>query len=256
MASTRFLLLSATLLLLAPAADAKAVGARTTRWPRTVLAKRSALPAIFRSVGLDYPAVHAVIRVLKRERQLELWASGDRKRYRLVKRYAVCAASGVLGPKRRLGDEQVPEGFYSVTSFNPWSRYHSALVLDYPNRADRIQAGAHDPGNSILIHGKCVSIGCVALEDDDVAELFLAAHDAYRRGRRPIAVQIFPARLDAQGMARLRREHATRPALLEFWSRLQPAFEQLEREGTLTRIRIDRRGRYLLLPRATIADER
>jgi murein L,D-transpeptidase YafK len=244
---TRCLLLCATLVsaLLSPGRAAWAAGDRATRWPRAVLSRRAALPAIFREAGLGYPAAHVVIRVLKRERSLELWASGDRKRYRLVKSYPVCAASGTLGPKRRLGDLQVPEGFYQVTSLNPWSRYHVALVLDYPNRADRIRAGAHDPGNSILIHGKCVSIGCVALEDDDAAELFLAAHDAYRRGKQRIAVQIFPARLDEAGMARLRREHAARPELLAFWSSLQPAFEQLER-GTLPRVRVDRRGRYLL----------
>jgi len=233
-------------LALLPPSLALGAGAPHPRWPRAVLAQRAALPAIFRRAGLDYPAEHVVIRVLKRERLLELWARGPGKRYLRIKSYRVCAASGGLGPKRRLGDEQVPEGFYHVTVFNPWSRYHAALVLDYPNRADRIRAGARDPGRGILIHGKCVSIGCVALEDDDVAELFLAAHDAYRRSRRRIPVQIFPARLDAAGMAELRRLHASRPALLELWSRLRIAYEALEREGVVPRVRIDRHGRYLL----------
>jgi murein L,D-transpeptidase YafK len=226
---------------------ALAAGERAPRWPRAVLAQRAALPALFRRAGLGYPPRRALIRVLKRERELELWAAGaDGTRYRRVKTYRICAASGTLGPKRRLGDLQVPEGFYTVISFNPWSRYHAALVLDYPNRADRIRAGAHNPGNSILIHGKCVSIGCVALEDEDAAELFLAAHDAARRGRQRVPVQIFPARLDAVTLGTLRREHARRPALLDFWAQLQPAYLRLEAEGVAPRIRIDRRGRYVV----------
>lgn len=224
-----------------------AAGERAPRWPRAVLAQRAALPALFRRAGLAYPPHRALIRVLKRERELELWAAGPKgTRYRRVKTYRVCAASGVLGPKRRLGDLQVPEGFYTVVSFNPWSRYHAALVLDYPNRADRIRAGRHNPGNSILIHGKCVSIGCVALEDEDAAELFLAAHDAARRGRQRVPVQIFPARLDAAGLGALRREYASRPELLELWTQLQGAYLQLEGKGTVPAIRVDRRGRYLV----------
>jgi murein L,D-transpeptidase YafK len=215
---------------------------------RFIEAHRPGLAARFAKAGVAFPAHRIFIRVFKRERQLELWAAGREGSYRLVRSYPVCAASGKLGPKRRYGDEQVPEGFYRMTTMSPWTRFHAALGIDYPNESDRVLGYRPALGKAILIHGKCVSIGCIAIEDGPASEVFLAASEAHRRSRQPIPVHIFPTRLDRPGLASLRAQHGHQPRLLAFWQELAAGYRAFEQHRLPPRIRVDRRGHYLLAP--------
>jgi hypothetical protein len=112
---------------------------------------------------------------LKDQKRLELWgdaASGARV---LVRAWPVLAASGRAGPKLREGDGQVPEGIYRIDRLNPNSAFHLSLGLDYPNAADRARAardGRTRLGGDIFIHGDAVSIGCLAIGDEGIEELF------------------------------------------------------------------------------------
>jgi len=104
-----------------------------------------------------------------------LWARDDHA-YRLVRAYDILAASGTAGPKLRQGDRQVPEGVYHIAGLNPNSKFHLSLKLNYPNEFDlhhAAQEGRFDPGSDIFIHGKDVSIGCLAMGDDAIDELFV-----------------------------------------------------------------------------------
>jgi murein L,D-transpeptidase YafK len=97
-----------------------------------------------------------------------------------VRDYPVLAASGGPGPKLRQGDLQVPEGFYKILWLNPMSSYHLSMKLDYPNAFDRAQAareGRTQLGGDIFIHGRDVSIGCLALGDPAIEELFVLVND-------------------------------------------------------------------------------
>jgi len=216
------------------------------RLARAAQRKLAPLHRLFRERGIDYPPREVFLRVLKRERRLELWARGAAPELRLIRAYPVCAASGGLGPKRRQGDLQVPEGVYGVVTFNPYSQYHLALNLDYPNAADRRLGRSGNLGGGILIHGHCVSIGCIALTDDGIEEVYLAAWAAQRRGQRRIAVHIFPTTLDTAGMRWLERAFPGRPELLRFWRGLRPVFERFERTRRVPPVRIDRAGSYLV----------
>jgi murein L,D-transpeptidase YafK len=236
-----------SVLLLAPVAWAHQIARSSPRW-RAIEARRPGLQARFVEAGVPFPSTRIFIRVFKRERVLELWGRADGGHYQLVRTYRVCAASGRLGPKRRLGDEQVPEGFYRVTSMSPWTRFHAALGLDYPNASDRILGYRPALGSAILIHGKCVSIGCIAIQDGPSGELFLAAHETQRRRGGPIPVHIFPTRLDDDGLAWLRQKFADQPKLLGFWQGLRPGFLAFERTRRPPAVRVDRRGRYLVTP--------
>ncbi|MET0551756.1 MAG: L,D-transpeptidase family protein [Vicinamibacteria bacterium] len=141
-------------------------------------AARARLAPRFRAAGAAYPPRAVTLLVLKEERVLELWAEGASPR--LVHRYPVTAASGVAGPKLRQGDLQVPEGVYRVLWLNPASSYHLSMKLDYPNAFDRAHArrdGRTDLGGDIFVHGRAVSIGCVALGDPAIEELFVLAAD-------------------------------------------------------------------------------
>ena len=133
----------------------------------------------FKSAGTDYPPKRVVFVALKDQRVVEVYAS-DTTRMSLIRRIPILAASGGPGPKLREGDRQVPEGVYEIESLNPNSAYHVALRLNYPNAFDRAQAakdGRTKLGGDIMIHGKAVSVGCLALGDEAAEDVFTLATD-------------------------------------------------------------------------------
>ena len=184
----------------------------------------------FARAGVRWPADEIFLRVMKRERQIELWArNGNSDSFILVKTLPVLAASGGPGPKRREGDLQVPEGFYEVNRFNPLSNFHLSLGLNYPNADDLVHADPVSPGFDIFIHGGDASIGCVALGDDGIEEVYLAALDS---GVRPIHVQLFPARMDVPDWPAWRdAELAEHPEFRELWDGLAAAWTHFGRDG-------------------------
>jgi hypothetical protein len=127
----------------------------------------------FESAGVPIPPSRIALIALKREKTLELWAFGDT--WVLIRTYPILAASGRSGPKLREGDRQVPEGVYRIEGLNPNSSYHLSMKLDYPNAFDRAMArddGRTQLGGDIFIHGKAVSIGCIAVGDPAIEEIF------------------------------------------------------------------------------------
>ena len=139
------------------------------------------------------------ILVFKKEKRLELWAQTDR--WARLKDFPVLAASGKLGPKLREGDRQVPEGVYHIAALNPHSNYHLSMKLDYPNAFDRLHAqqdGRAKLGGDICIHGKNVSIGCVAIGDAGIDEVYAAVSKV---GMANVDVIIAPCDLRAAAPA-------------------------------------------------------
>ena len=195
-----------------------------------VRARRTAdVKALLEKVGLKYPVDEVYLRAFKKERVLELWAGKSGQPLVLVKSYPVCAASGDLGPKRKEGDWQVPEGLYEVPSFNPFSDYHLSMKVSYPNASDRLRSDAKRPGGLIYLHGSCASIGCIAIEDGPIEEVYLIVIDAKRQ---PVRFDIFPTHLDREGLESLKDSANT-----EFWKELAPAylaFEQNHRPAAFT----------------------
>ena len=143
-------------------------------------AAREKLAADFSRIGVPYPPKRIVLVGLKDEDRLEVWVSDGTAKLKHLKTYPILAASGVLGPKLREGDHQVPEGFYAIESLNPNSAYHLALRVNYPNAFDLEKAridGRKNPGSDIMIHGSSVSVGCLAMGDPAIEELFVLAAD-------------------------------------------------------------------------------
>jgi hypothetical protein len=138
--------------------------------------RRPVLREAAATLAVPYPPERLTLIGLKDQRVLEAWVSAPGK-WRLLRSYPVFAASGLPGPKLRAGDLQVPEGSYA---FNPNSSYHLSLRVDYPNADDRAAAraeGRTDLGGDIFIHGKAVSIGCLALGDAGIEELYVLVAD-------------------------------------------------------------------------------
>ncbi len=141
---------------------------------------RGRLEPHFVRSGVMYSPARVILVGLKHERRLEVWASGDDGAMRHITDYSILAASGGPWPKLRRGDNQVPEGVYGIESLNPNSRFHLSLRVDYPNERDVAQAAIdarHDLGSDIMIHGKAMSAGCLAVGDPAVEELFVLAAD-------------------------------------------------------------------------------
>jgi murein L,D-transpeptidase YafK len=199
--------------------------------------------------GIRSLRVELYIRAFKRENVLEVWVKEKAKKpFVLLKQYPFCATSGELGPKRRQGDGQIPEGFYFIDRFNPVSTFYLSLGLNYPNAADRLREKAH-PGRSlgsdIFIHGDCVTIGCIPLTNDKIKEVYLLAVEARNAGQAQIPVHIFPSRLGQTQMKGLKKEFATQKELLAFWASLKPAYDAFEKTHQLFSIRVGPQGAYL-----------
>lgn len=140
---------------------------------------RSRLQPYFLKANVDYPPKKITLIAFKKERLLEIWAS-DGDDYAFVHKYIIIKTSGNSGPKLNEGDRQVPEGRYSVIGLNPNSSYHLSLKLNYPNEFDLYNAkkdGRDQPGSNIFIHGKNVSVGCLAMGDEAIEDLFVLVHD-------------------------------------------------------------------------------
>lgn len=157
--------------------------------------KEDTLQKQFAAKGLQWPAKYLYIRSFKYDSQLEVWVKNDRKEaFQLFKTYKVCALAGTLGPKRMEGDYQVPEGFYFINELNPRSSYHLSLGLNYPNASDKLLSDMYKPGGDIYIHGSCVTVGCIPVNDQQIEELYILAAHAKNRGQDFIPVHIFPVR--------------------------------------------------------------
>jgi murein L,D-transpeptidase YafK len=161
-----------------------------------------------------------------------------------VRAYPICATSGVLGPKRKFGDVQVPEGFYELDWFNPQSNFFLSLHISYPNSADRILGSRANPGGDIFLHGNCVTIGCIPITDEGIKEVYWLAVQVHAARQRHIPIEIFPARLTREGFHSLAQSHPNQPELLAFWSNLRQGFDLFEKNHRLLRVTVARDGRY------------
>lgn len=133
------------------------------------------------------------LRIFKDEGLIELWMKKD-ARFELFEIYPICRHSGALGPKQKEGDRQAPEGFYEVglKNLNPNSKYHLAINMGYPNAYDKSWGRT---GAALMIHGACASIGCYALTNENIEEVYGLAEAAMRAGQESISVHAFPFRM-------------------------------------------------------------
>ena len=157
------------------------------------------------------------IRIFKSEKVLEVWVKQNDK-FILFQTYPICTFSGELGPKIRQGDGQSPEGFYRVGhgQLNPYSSYHLAFNLGYPNAYDRANGRT---GDYLMVHGNCVSIGCYAMGDKNIEQIYTLMEAALHGGQRNIDVHVFPFRFDSTKIVWKNSEWQP------FWSDLKLGFE-------------------------------
>ena len=163
-----------------------------------MLVLASASGALPQRAALKLPLKDPRIVVLKSKRRLELYSDGA-----LVRSYKVGFGLNPVPDKTREGDRATPEGEFYVFTKNDKSTFYLSLGISYPNIEDArrglrdglISRAQHDAiveaikrkarppqhtalGGDIYIHGNGASSdwtwGCVALENEDVKELFAA----------------------------------------------------------------------------------
>ena len=137
---------------------------------------KSSLSPYFAEANLHYPPQKIALLTFKKEKMMELWASEDAHGWQHIRNYPLTAFSGNLGPKLKRNDGQIPEGVYKITQFNPFSSQHLSMMLNYPNQFDKTHAqhdGRSNLGDNIFIHGKEKSVGCLAVGNNAIDELFV-----------------------------------------------------------------------------------
>ncbi len=191
--------------------------------------------------NIDATNFKVLIRIFKEEKVLEVWLKGkSNNTYIHYEDYAICRSSGILGPKRTEGDLQVPEGFYNVNFFNAFSDYYLGMQINYPNQSDKI-LGKKPYGGQIMIHGNCVTIGCIPITDDKIKEVYLLC--LYSKGaNNEVTIHSFPFKLTDAKLEAAKKQY--NKSLINFWMNLKPAYTFFEEEKQLSTISVDLDGKY------------
>ena len=199
--------------------DEYAIG--STRFAAVAKKVTPSLKEAFRQNDLTWKSP-IFIRAFKEERILELWVK-KQDQFVLFKSYPIAGTSGILGPKQGEGDRQIPEGFYYVTprQMNPQSQFHLSFNIGYPNDFDR----AHQrDGTFIVVHGSDVSIGCLAMTDEKIEEIYTLASAAFDGGQKFFRIHLFPFRMAEENM-----ETHSDSEWFPFWQNLQTGYQWFER---------------------------
>src|SRR5271165_5240388 len=168
------------------------------------------------------PSSPTLIRTYKKEAELEIWKMKSNGEYALLKTYPMCRWSGQLGPKKREGDMQVPEGFYTIApgQMNPTSHYYLSFNVGYPNAYDRAYGRS---GGNVMVHGVCSSAGCFSMTDERVADIYAIARESFAGGQREIQLQSYPFHMTAENMAKFRLDPN-----IDFWKDLKNGSDHFE----------------------------
>ena len=177
--------------------------------------------ALMQAKGTN-PQAPVLFRTYKKEAEFEIWKMRDDGRYVLLRTYPMCRWSGQLGPKKRQGDRQVPEGFYAIypAQMNPRSSYYLSFNVGYPNVYDRAHGYS---GNSIMVHGICSSAGCFSMTNMQIAEIYAIAREAFAGGQPVIQMQSMPFHMTAENFAKYRLDPN-----IAFWRELKNGTDNFE----------------------------
>ena len=161
-------------------------------------------------------------RIFKQEAEMEIWKKNRDGEYALLKTYPICRWSGDLGPKKKEGDRQAPEGFYTITpgQMNPASNYYLAFNTGFPNAYDRAWGYT---GSELMVHGDCSSRGCYAMTDEQIQEIYALARESFFGGQNAFQLEAFPFRMTALNMAK----HRNNPNFA-FWKMLKEGYDHFE----------------------------
>lgn len=205
--------------------------------------KWAALEAELKAKKVSPSSLEVFIRIFKKEQELELWVKNKAdSKFIFLKKIAICASSGELGPKRKEGDYQVPEGIYDIESFNPNSSYFLALKVSYPNKSDKILVDGKRTGGDIMIHGNCVTIGCIPLQDEPVKDVYMLCVEAKNNSTSP-RIEIYPCKFTTENIKFLGENFNENKN--NFWKNIKPAYTYFEANKSPAKYSINPKGLYV-----------
>lgn len=187
--------------------------------------------------GLKYGAP-IFIRIFKVPGVLEVWVESNDGTFVNFKNYDICTFSGNLGPKLKEGDKQSPEGFYFVNSgsLNPWSQFHLSFNLGYPNKYDRVHGRT---GSALMVHGNCVSVGCYAMTDLYINEIYALSLASLKSGQPFFRVHSFPFKLDPKTLSKYRTNQ-----WYSFWLNLKEGYDYFNKHKRPPNVEVSN-GNYI-----------
>lgn len=190
--------------------------------------------------------LNILIVAYKYEKEVVIFAKNETDTtYQKIETYKVCHSSGILGPKRKYRDGQVPEGFYYVDRFNPESSYHLSFGINYPNISDKRKSKAKNLGGNIFFHGSCVTIGCLPMTDDKIEEIYLYTVHAKNNGQEKIPVYIFPFKMNERNFNQVKKDYALKTDLLSFWTTLKIGYDTFNKDKKTLKFSINKKGDYI-----------
>lgn len=173
--------------------------------------------------GIKSFANHMLLRVFKAEEIIELYIKPpNATSYTLLKKYKICEKSGEFGPKTKLGDKQIPEGFYNIELFDHENEHLLGLGINYPNQADKNRGSQND---EVFLWGGCKANGSIPVSDEGIKEIYVMAVEAKAAGQQKIPIQIFPAGLTSKNLDKLQNLYPGDSYLSQFWASLKVNFD-------------------------------
>jgi murein L,D-transpeptidase YafK len=207
--------------------------------PRTGVVHAATL-AQMESLNMDRQAP-ILIRIYKEEHTLEVWKQDRSGRFAPLASYPICKFSGKLGPKIAQGDYQAPEGFYDIapSQLNPQSTEFLAFNIGFPNAYDRSLGRT---GSFLMVHGGCRSVGCYAMTDSQMEEIYGLVDEALRGGQDKVPLQAFPFQMTADNLMR----HGDDPNV-PFWQMLKEGSDAFAVTGVPPKVAVCNQ-RYVFNP--------
>ena len=171
------------------------------------------------------------IRIFKETSEFELWVKSG-ETFTLFKTYPICKYSGRLGPKLKEGDKQAPEGIYWVgaTQLNPQSDYHLSFNLGFPNKYDLANGRT---GSFLMVHGACGSVGCYAMTDPLIEEIYLLVDAALARGQEKVQVHALPFR-----MSQNKLDENVNNEWIGFWRQIADIDREFENNMKVPKVKV------------------
>lgn len=209
--------------------------------------KNNVIVKTLKNNSLTVNDLNILIVAYKSEMLLDIYAKKSTdKVYKKIASYNVCQTSGSLGPKRKEGDYQIPEGFYYINIFNPYSSFYLSLGINYPNESDRKKSSAKRLGGDIFIHGSCVTIGCFPMTDDKIKEIYLYSVYAKNSGQSKIPVYIFPFKMTDSNFENYKNKalYKNNKILLDFWKNIKTGHDLFLEKKVELNIKVDKNGDY------------
>ncbi len=206
--------------------------------------KQSDLIQKLKAMNIDWNKVNIHMQAYKYERILEIWCKNNSdEKFQQFTSYEFCNTSGDLGPKRKEGDKQIPEGLYEINILNPYSSYYLSLGINYPNKSDIIRSDATKPGGEIYLHGGCATLGCIPITDDKIKELFILTEKAKNNHQKALTIHIYPFRMNEENMMHFKKQYKN---LFPFWMELKPFYNDFVETHKVANFTMDTKGHYLM----------